>query len=216
MVEKYKTATKPLIIFQIKGNQLIINILIFQIMTDSIEERIIGDYLIKILQDNEPVNPREWDNIGTIICFHKKYSLGDTHDYNFNDFNSWEELKNRINKDQNVAVILPIYMYDHSGITIKTTPFSCPWDSGQIGFISISKEKVLNEFGGCKITKKLRERLTQQLIGEVETYDQYLAGDVYGYQITLNDEELDSCWGYYGIESCINEAKSIVKNYLPN
>jgi len=185
-------------------------------MTDSIEERIIGDYHIKIIQDNDPESPREWDNIGTIICFHKKYSIGDPLDYNFNDFNSWEELKNQINKDQNVAVILPIYMYDHSGITIKTTPFSCPWDSGQIGFIFISKEKALNEFGGCKITKKLRERLTQQLIGEVETYDKYLAGDVYGYQITLNDEEFDSCWGYYGIESCINEAKSIVNSYLLN
>ena len=185
-------------------------------MTDSIEERIIGDYLIKILQDNEPVNPREWDNIGTIICFHKKHSLGDPHDYNFNDFNSWEELKNQINKDQNVAVILPIYMYDHSGITIKTTPFNCPWDSGQIGFIFISKEKALNEFGGCKITNILRKRLIQLLIGEVDTYDQYLAGDVYGYQITLNDEVLDSCWGYYGIESCINEANCIAKSYLPN
>lgn len=185
-------------------------------MTTSIQEQNIGDYLIKILQDNEPQNPREWDNLGTMICFHKRYNLGDLHCYNSNDFNSWDELKTQINKDQKLAVIIPIYMYDHSGITIRTTLFSCPWDSGQIGFIFVSKEKALKEYGGRKITKKLREKLTQRLISEVETYDQYLTGDVYGFQITSHNEELDSCWGYYGAESCLNEAKSIVENYSHN
>lgn len=184
-------------------------------MTNSLEERIIGNYLIKIIQDVEPINPREWDNLGTMICFHNKYNLGDKHNYNSNQFNSWDELLYQLKKDQKLAVIIPIYMYDHSGITISTTPFSCPWDSGQIGFILISKENALKEYGGSKLTKKLKEKLTKQLLGEVETYDQYLTGDVYGFQITLNDEELDSCWGYFGTESCLNEAKSIVSSYLP-
>jgi hypothetical protein len=185
-------------------------------MTTSIQEQNIGDYHIKILQDVEPINPREWDNLGTMICFHKKYNLGDQHNYNSNDFGSWDELLSQINKDQKLAVILPIYMYDHSGITISTTPFSCPWDSGQIGFIFVSKVDALKEYGGSKLTKKLKEKLTQHLIGEVETYDQYLTGDVFGFQITLNDEELDSCWGYFGTESCLNEAKSIVESYSHN
>ena len=29
-------------------------------------------------------------------------------------------------------VILPLYLYDHSGITMNTCGFSCPWDSGQV------------------------------------------------------------------------------------
>jgi len=185
-------------------------------MRDSIQEQKVGDYLIKILQDIEPENPREWDNLGRMVCFHKKYSLGDQHNYNSNNFCSWDELLSQISKDHQLAVIIPIYMYDHSGITISTTPFSCPWDSGQIGFIFVSKEYALKEYGGSKITKKLKEKLTQHLIGEVETYDQYLTGDVYGFQITLNDEELDSCWGYFGTESCLNEAKSIVESYSHN
>ena len=32
-------------------------------------------------------------------------------------------------------VILSLYLYDHSGITMNTTGFSCPWDSGQVGWI---------------------------------------------------------------------------------
>lgn len=185
-------------------------------MTTSIQEQNIGDYLIKIFQDYEPENPRQWDNLGKMICFHRKYNLGDQHNYNSNDFNSWDEFKSQLIKDHNVAVIIPIYMYDHSGITISTTPFSYPWDSGQIGFIFVSKVDALKEYGGSKLTKKLKEKLTHNLIGEVEAYDQYLTGDVYGYQITLNEEELESCWGYYGSESCLNEAKSVVESYSRN
>lgn len=48
------------------------------------------------------------------------------------------------------------------------------------------------------------------LKSEVETYDQYLTGDVYGYVIEDKEgEELDSCWGFYGEEYCLEEAKSI-------
>lgn len=33
------------------------------------------------------------------------------------------------------VVMLPLYLYDHGGITINTTGFHCPWDSGQVGWI---------------------------------------------------------------------------------
>lgn len=32
------------------------------------------------------------------------------------------------------AFILPVYCYEHSGMTIKTGPFGDPWDSGQAGW----------------------------------------------------------------------------------
>ena len=37
-------------------------------------------------------------------------------------------------------LMLPLYLYDHSGITMNTTGFSCPWDSGQVGWIYAFKE----------------------------------------------------------------------------
>jgi hypothetical protein len=43
--------------------------------------------------------------------------------------------------------ILPVYLYDHSGLTINTTGFTCPWDSGQIGWIYASHEQVKAEYG---------------------------------------------------------------------
>lgn len=39
---------------------------------------------------------------------------------------------------------------DHSGLAMQTTSFNDPWDSGQVGWIYVSKEDALKEFGGEK------------------------------------------------------------------
>jgi len=170
---------------------------------------------INIVNDLHAGSPRGWDNLGTMICFHKRYSLGDdNHDYNYEDYSSWDELKRAILKKEDIAVILPIYMYDHSGITIATTPFACRWDSGQIGFIFVSKEKVREEYGVKRITKQILKRVSDYLISEVATYDEYIQGDVYGFVI---DEDGDSCYGFYGYDhetsGLLNEAKASI-DYL--
>ena len=160
-------------------------------------------YQIVIETDDNAGNPRtEWDNLGTMACFHKRYSLGDdkkTHELDSDDFANWAAMKKHIETVLNAAVVLPIYMYDHSGQTVNTTGFSCQWDSGQIGFIFITKEKARHEYSVKRISKKLKARLTEYLISEVQTYDDYMTGSVYGYKVLdENEEELDACWGYYG------------------
>jgi hypothetical protein len=127
---------------------------------------------------------------------------------NFNDnkaFDACEErVKALIEKTiRKYYVILPLYLYDHSGITISTGPFSCPWDSGQIGYIYISIENILKEFNRKKMSKKLRQKAINLLRGEVNAYDDYLTGNVYGYTIEPTDKNKsiecdDSCWGFYG------------------
>ena len=183
-------------------------------MGNSIETKIIGDYKIKIYPDTCPSDPRGGDNLGTMVCFHSRYNLGDKHGYRHADYSGWDQLLKQIDRDHNVAVILPLYLYDHSGITMNTTGFSCPWDSGMVGLIFISKKKVRKEFGCKYITKKVREYITEYLTGEVKTYDRYLTGDVYGYKITKKGEEVDSCWGFYGQEKCMETGESIVEYYI--
>ena len=124
-------------------------------------------------------NPRSWDNLGKMVCFHRRYDLGDKHDYNHNDYNGWEEMKNAIIKEEDVCVILPLYLYDHSGITMSSSPFSCRWDSGQVGWYFVSKKKVREGYGVKKITQSLIDKVTEVLESEVKTYDMYLTGELY-------------------------------------
>lgn len=124
------------------------------------------------------------------------------------------------------CVVLPLYLYDHSGITMRTSQFACKWDSGQVGFIYISLKDAAENWQ-CepdwstevhhehdKTTKTLRERAADMLNGEVKVYDQYLTGQVYGYEIQDEDGiELNSCWGFfddYDLKYVKSEAESIV------
>lgn len=96
---------------------------------------------------------------------------------------------------------LPLYLYDHSGITMSTGSFNDPWDSGQVGFIYTSKEVVLREL--CDVNEEnWRETAVKLMKADVEAYDQYLTDDVYGF-ITYEDvdgewEEVESVWGFFG------------------
>lgn len=173
-------------------------------------------FKLEIEQDSSPESPRTWDNLGTMVCFHRRYDLGDDNDYCSNNYDGWEEMKEDIIEKENVHTILPLYLYDHSGITISTSPFSCNWDSGQVGFIFVSKDKVKKEY-----VKDIR--VEDILKGEVETYDQYLTGDVWGYKIYEvttcdhgheHEELVDSCWGFYGEEECRSEGESIMKYHM--
>lgn len=163
-----------------------------------VKEFKVGNKTLQLFNDESPSDPRGDDNLGKMICFHTRYSLGDNHDYKHGDYNGWDELKAAIIKKEKAAIILPLFLYDHSGITMKTTPFSCPWDSGKVGFIIISKEKIREEYSVKRINKALIEKVTRYLIGEVEAYDQFLTGDIYGFKLIEDGEETDSCWGFYG------------------
>jgi len=160
---------------------------------------------LKVVHDSSADSPRSWDNLGKMICFHNRYDLGDKHNYNADDYSGWEEMKKAIIKEENPAVILPLYLYDHSGISISTSPFSCRWDSGQIGFVLVSKKQVVEEFGGVRVSSKKRVKIESIIEAEVKTYTQYVEGEVYGFQIVDEDDEvIDSCYGFYGTDFATN------------
>lgn len=190
---------------------------------EAIETTRKGDYILEIFQDEPYDSPRTWDNLGTMVCFHRRYNLGDKHDYNKDDYSSWAELKETLIESYNAKVILPLYLYDHSGITMNTTGFSCGWDSGQVGWIFASEDCIKKEYNVDVITDDILEKVTNMLKGEVETYDQYLTGDIYGFRISKIDkcdhghehkDEIDSCWGFYGTDSVEEEGKRVLDYYV--
>lgn len=255
-------------------------------------------YRLRIEQDEFCDGPRNWDNLGHMVCWHRRYKLGDQHNFSeprdflkellFSEYSSghnrnnpvFEFLKSGKAKDARLKynrstrewelqenqhwsadsdwyvsssyaaylkdevpdwflddclsalstgelfslveqmdgmVILPLYLYDHSGITMSTGSFSCPWDSGQVGWIYATKEDVQKEYGA--FTEENLQKAYHCLKGEVKTYAQFLEGDVYWYRLekflggTIGTESVtpedaleddcfwdieDSCGGFYG------------------
>ena len=126
----------------------------------------------------------------------------------------------RLLKDK--VFYLPLYLYDHSGITMSTGSFCDSWDSGQVGFIYVTKEDIEKEYGA--FNKKNLETAMSVLRGEVDIYNQYIHGDVYWYRLEkflggtvageevspqealyadIFWEEIDSCGGFYGSDRCV-------------
>lgn len=201
-------------------------------------------YRIRVYRHADPWDPRDDENIGTMACWHRRYTLGDEqpecspeehrrrlalkydssipedseltqaderkwarqevrnalgvlrrHGHSANDTarmrEAWAEYRRCMSSKYRTPaarvalalaghyVILPLYLYDHSGLTISTTPFSCQWDSGQVGFIYADKAKARETCG--------RDLSDDELAGilrdEVKTYDQYQTGDVWGFEI---------------------------------
>lgn len=185
----------------------------FDLMFDPIEyavEKTPEGYSVRyIAVDNEPESPRQCDNFGKMVCFHGKYNLGDEHAYRWERFNSWNELRNEIEINEHPAVIIPLYLYDHSGIAMKTYPSGNRWDSGQVGFIFVSEDKIREEFSianNDNITDEIIENAKKILEGEVVLYNYYLSGDVYRLVKEKFDKDRkqldhDIVGGYYGMEN---------------
>lgn len=233
-----------------------------------------GDYTLFIDYDSDPLNPRtDWDPFGGMICFHRRYSLGDKHNYSdpselldeLLDEHSgvvkktlYRQLRNGEIKEATLTydrharewvlksygsytkewyveasyppglrdnnlpddfvstvsefmdtgekldllgmvsglIILPLYLYDHSGITMNTSGFSCPWDSGKVGWVYATPEMIRAEYGVANA--ETIEKARKLLISEVNTYDHFLRGECYGFMLYEGKTETDSCWGYLG------------------
>lgn len=157
-------------------------------------------YELELNPDEDSESPREWDNLGTMTCWHSRYNLGDENE--ITDSGSWRLLHPAAD-----YIVLPLYLYDHSGLHIKIGSFQgllpqghAEFDSMQIGYISVSKAKVRDEYGVKRITAKVRKRMESYLADEVEAYNQYINGDVWCYELTdrATGDLVDCCGGFYG------------------
>lgn len=163
-----------------------------------------------IFYDPEPPNPRtEHCNLGRLACFHNRYTLGDKDiPFRAEDFDGWESMREHIEKKLKAVVCLPVYLYDHSGLTISTRPFYSPCDSGQVGFIYLTLAQAKQEYGDDAACSSPIERIQETLKSEVEEYNNYLQGDCYGFHVMRpvkggELETIDSCWGFIGREYAV-------------
>lgn len=175
---------------------------------------------IDIYYDESPESPRAWDNLGTFYTAHHRYRPEKEFDEHFRREEVFDRYGDFSDSFEKQYIALKIYLYDHSGQTISSSPFSCPWDSGLFGIVAVSVEKVKKEYGWKLLTAARRRKIEEYLQGEIDTYDNYLRGEVYGYRITPADDKdniLESCWGYYGksgLEQLEDECRDMIDHLI--
>jgi len=95
----------------------------------------------------------------------------------------------------------PLLKYEHSGVAysiVKTYPFTCPWDAGQVGWILIKR--------GAFRDDKRRAEVAASWCKAITTW---VNGDYYGYIVKdKHGDTLDSCWGFDDSDYCEQEARS--------
>lgn len=175
-------------------------------------------YTIEIWRDEHVDNPREWCNLGTLALKGSgwaEHGIDDQESFFALLLESEDYLKyshedrdyDRYNIDHGKAqrrieekyIVLPVFKFEHSNVAYNTSGFSCPWDSGQNGYIYASKEDVRKEYSVKNISPRIRKLVIGVLESEVKTFSDAVNGNVYGYTVIAPDgEQLDSCGGYYG------------------
>lgn len=180
------------------------------------------DYTIKrnglearIYQDrhrDDEYDPREADNLGTMACWHRNYNLGDVDGQKVHgDGKAFLETLHDTG-----AIVIPLHLYDHSGITMRTSSFRHidpgGWDSGIVGFIYCTRADIQKEFGDASDASYDKAREVLEV--EVKEYDRYLRGEIFTIQIVrvnpMSDEPdlLDAFGGFIGreyAEACASE-----------
>lgn len=181
---------------------------------------------VEIAPDPDPIDPRaEYDHFGRpsahgsegrraeakharskMVCWHRRYDLGDPHDWSSpGDF--------RAAMPDKAIVKLPLFLYNHSGLTLSTEPFSCPWDSGQIGWIFRERVEILREFSRKRMSESLRSRVFSILRAEVAEYDAFIRGDVWTITVTdIAGAIQDSVSGVIGYDAALAEAQAMLKD----
>lgn len=162
-----------------------------------------------IYYDEDAVH--DHDTLGTIAYLRKSRSVLGTQACTEDEM---DDISRGVREGSIIGI--PVWAYVHSGATVKaawTNPFGCPWDSGRSGWVYVSTEKALAEYGRKRMSPKLRARVHDVLRAEVACFNSYLTGDVYGYEILCGETSLDSCWGYVGMEDLEGELKALLAEH---
>ncbi len=180
---------------------------------DAIETRTVErdgqTYRIRIYADTDAANPLEdWDEMGAILSLNRRHR-------NFDPAGIEEAIST--NPDA-----VPLSYYEH-GLCLWSVagelPAVCRCRFDSVSFAGVWLPNALTlesarNYGGRTRLHFMRKRARQAC----EAYTQWCNGDIYGYQIerisacaccgSEDSESVDSCWGFYGLDTCQSEAES--------
>jgi len=151
---------------------------------------------VKIIIDEDAQSPQEdADNGLFLVANHREFYVPEPGQKRIGD--DWETLHARYKKTH---WVFPIEAYIHSGVCLAFSHVGNfpdrQWDVSQVGAIFAAKSE-------WRLSAKARKAAE----GLLETWNQYLGGEVYGFVCDDDGLHEDSCWGFYGLEYCEEQAR---------
>ncbi|MFT6841796.1 MAG: hypothetical protein ACI8Q1_000245 [Parvicella sp.] len=203
--------------------------------------------ILEVIQDGNAESPDTWENTDMFLVYdHRQFSVkrdgfepSDIYDYleiqskiksPIGLDESQDELEDELNRYfdyDSKYFIFPVYAYIHSGVSLSLNNGTCSFDTSSTGYLLVKIDESKDESDDLI-------RATEYAQGLIDTWNQYLSGDVYGFRVmkpiktyTITEEELDSiktkiyqvihtqsfistatksieyeetdsCWGFYG------------------
>ena len=169
---------------------------------------------IKIYHDEDAQGPNEFedDNGVLIVTTRNRYFDVTPKDWSADEldaiFKASNTKKRMYAHNGERYHVRPLFAYVHSAVALslgRNGQFSDPWDSGCIGAVLI-KTGIVGHGRKHGVDACAR--------GHVESWNQYLSGDVWFYQVlNQNGDIVDSCGGFYGLDYCKEEARTIAESH---
>lgn len=160
--------------------------------------------VVELHYDPEPMSPREWDQLGTIVTWGRDGGWGDEdlgyepYEYGASTIRWAVDLR----RARGATKVLPVRWSDY-GSTGSAVHIVDDWDDANAVIFDTPKGR---EMTGCT-------EIADGLRAEIEEMDTWARGEVYGYVVeTLDGNVLDSCWGFMGDDG-LKEARNEAESY---
>lgn len=163
-------------------------------------------HFLELWYDQMEENPLNYA-LCSVDLFHRREGCWVGSDYDWRDYkgirdkytepSDYDYIKGLKEIVRRSGVVLPVYCYEHSGVTFNCSSFSDPWDSGQVGYAYMTTEQIA-ELGwpkGKKGRKAAAEEYIRRMVGVMAAYAN---GDIYGFSIFDKDGNwIESLGGFY-------------------
>ena len=144
----------------------------------TVEEKQVGPFTVETWLDQDAgqfENPAQdfWDQGVQFVTWERNSTLSDLH--------SWEDKEAVVRiAEKDGCTVFSLYKYEHGAVAYKTSPFSCPWDSGQVGFVIVAAD--------YDDPQNVAEACCKAVTG-------WCNGEYYGFSVKDEDDEILECCG---------------------
>jgi hypothetical protein len=197
-------------------------------MKDYTDYELTEDRILRVIRDESAESPDDWGNTDMFLIYdHRQFNIK-RKGFDPEDIAQWYQASFRT-LDYEGYHVFPVAAYIHSGVSLSLTDSlkRQGWDTSVRGFILVAVELGKSE-----------EKAKEYAQGLIDTWNQYLSGDVWGFELfekvkylkfkkedldkilineeveycdliklgkeTVELEEEDSCWGFYGSDPKTN------------